>query len=191
MVTLQCAVSNVVKFLLGNYQEKRLSQVVYALGSTILHNAGLVSTLEEGEAKIKKAFYSGHAAEIFAKMIKSLGGPSDFLSNADKYLPRARLVEDVFPVDSGYITKIDTRSIGISMIELGGGRKSESDTIDHSVGFENFLAVGTYVDRFKPLVKIHAQDKDIMEKTKLVVKKAFKLGQEPSKKTKLILGQVV
>lgn len=184
-------VQSVVDFLLGDNREKRLSQVVNSLGGTILYNVGVVSTLEEGEAKIQEVFRCGDAAEIFSKMIKRLGGPSDFLTHANKYLPRAPLVEDVFSGDRGYIASIDARSVGISLIELGGGRKRSSDNINYAVGFENFLKVGTYVDGIQPLARIHAQNKDIMEKTKVKIKNAFKIEQEPIQKTNLILGQVV
>ena len=42
------------------------------------------------------------------------------------------------------------------MIELGGGRRTLEDPIDHSVGFQILVRVGDRVERGQPLLRIFA-----------------------------------
>ena len=50
--------------------------------------------------------------------------------------------------------------MGLTVVELGGGRKKSSDSIDHSVGLSQVLGLGTKVDAGQPLAIVHAQNED-------------------------------
>ncbi len=49
------------------------------------------------------------------------------------------------PTKSGRIAAIDTRAVGVALIELGGGRLRAQDKIDHRVGFSDFRGLGEEV----------------------------------------------
>ena len=55
---------------------------------------------------------------------------------------------------------IDTRALGLAVVELGGGRRRASDAIDHAVGLEHLLGLGASVEPDTPLARIHAADRD-------------------------------
>lgn len=55
---------------------------------------------------------------------------------------------------------MQTRDIGFSVVGLGGGRISNDQKIDHSVGFDRILPLGTRVNRGDILARVHASSVD-------------------------------
>ena len=53
---------------------------------------------------------------------------------------------------------MDTRAVGIALIDLGGGRRRTSDVLDLSVGFSQIVAVGAKVTKGDVLAVVHAAD---------------------------------
>ena len=51
-----------------------------------------------------------------------------------------------------------TRHIGLLMVELGGGRRQASDTIDARVGLTGCAQLGQWVQAGEPLAMVHAGD---------------------------------
>ena len=58
-----------VEVLIGSNTEPRLSEVVCALGGEILSSTGLSTSTVDGVRRIKNSLETGHAAEMFEKMI--------------------------------------------------------------------------------------------------------------------------
>ena len=54
-------------------------------------------------------------------MTAALGGPADFMENPAKHLNPAPVVRAIHPEKPGIVTAIDTRAIGIAVVELGEG----------------------------------------------------------------------
>jgi thymidine phosphorylase len=51
-----------------------------------------------------------------------------------------------------------TRDIGLAVVELGGGRRKATDTIDARVGFTQFVQLGKAVQAGDVLAVVHAAD---------------------------------
>ena len=51
---------------------------------------------------------------------------------------------------------MDTRAIGMVVVELGGGRRRASDTVDPGVGLSLVRPLGTRVALGEPLLRVHA-----------------------------------
>ena len=184
-------IAKVVNIFSGTEKEKRLLDVVCVLGGTILTQVGLADDENLGYAIIKKSFETGQAAEIFEKMIFSLGGSIDFLRRAKNELPKAPLVKAVYAKSSGYVTHIDTRAIGIAVIELGGARRRSGDRIDYSVGFENLLGIWDRVDHYSPLALIHARDEETLLFAEAIILKAYTIKSKKNKeKTPIIIKKI-
>ena len=71
--------------------------------------------------------------------------------------PRRQLTYRVEAPRDGYVESIDTRSVGLAVVALGGGRLRVEDEIDHSVGLTDVVAIGEHVDRDRPLAVVHAR----------------------------------
>ncbi len=181
--------ANAVAFLTGEAVDPRLWDVTCALGGELLAQCGTATDARDGEAMIEKVFYSGQAAELFGKMVAALGGPVDFVENHKTYLATAPVIRDVFPPTSGIVTAIDARAVGVAVVNLGGGRKKVSDTIDLSVGFRHLAPVGTRVGTL-PVAQIHAADETAYEAAKAEVLSAYTIGDEPLDEGKTILEKI-
>ena len=174
----------VVNLLKGEDKEDKLLEVVRVLGGNILSSVGLVSNFRQGYDCITKNLENGQAAEIFERMVSSLGGAANFLKKADSLLSKAPLVEDIYSFSEGYVNSIDSRSIGMGLLTLGGGRQKSNDIIDYSVGFESLLGIHDWVDSNTPLARIHARDANTLELAKSMILGAYhidqkKLGKKP------------
>lgn len=150
----------VIDYLKCVRQEFRLHEVVLTLAAEMLTVAGLVDSTDDGFQKAKEVLDSGKAAETFEKMVSELGGPNSILENTDSHFELASVVKPILAHQSGFISQINTRAVGLTVVELGGGRKKASDSINHSVGLSHVLGLGTKVDAGQPLAIVHAQNED-------------------------------
>ena len=149
-----------VKYLTGTLREPRLHAVVVSLAKAMLVSAKVAENEDVALKKIDAVLASGEAAEIFGKMIHALGGPSNFMEDPWSSMQRANVIVDVIAPDHGYIVGMQTRDIGMSVVGLKGGRTANGQQIDHSVGFDRILPIGTLVNRGDVVARLHARDED-------------------------------
>ena len=90
-----------------------------------------------------------------------------------------------------YINLIDTRTLGLILIELGGGRKKLTDKIDYSVGFSNVITSGAIVDKKTPLLKIHAKTQEDVNYLRKQITDCFIVGEKSSTTYKNIYKKIV
>ncbi|HET8727898.1 MAG TPA: thymidine phosphorylase [Alphaproteobacteria bacterium] len=166
-------VRNAVDFLTGRHQDRRLREVTLALSAAALEFAGAA----DARPKVEAALDSGAAAERFARMVALLGGPADFIAQIDHYLPPAPIVRDVLAPAAGVVAEIDTRGVGMAVVALGGGRRLPTDAIDHSVGFDRLVGLGTPIDPHTPLARVHAGDDDAAAEAERRLLAAYRIGE--------------
>ncbi|NMP31550.1 thymidine phosphorylase [Thalassotalea sp. M1531] len=147
-----------VDYLTGKYREPRLHKVVVRLAQSMLFNTGLATNDEQALTMINQALDSGRAAEKFSVMIARMGGPNDLLENPWQSMSKANVVHDLIAPESGFIAAMETRKLGMTIVEMGGGRTGNEQAIDHSVGFDKVQPVGTKVDRGDVIARIHGKD---------------------------------
>ncbi|MBL8686052.1 MAG: thymidine phosphorylase [Alphaproteobacteria bacterium] len=174
-------IAETIAYLSGAYRDQRLHEVVISLGAHML----LLGKLAHNEATARKMLQQkldgGQAADIFQKMVVHLGGPADFMSQYQHYLPTAKMIRPVPSPEAGYIQAIDTRQIGLVIMLLGGGRKKPQDTIDLSVGCTHIQQVGTKINRGDPLMIIHGNNADLVEQAIKLVQKSYVVAAQPVK----------
>jgi thymidine phosphorylase len=146
----------------------RLITLTIELSAYMLQLSGLEKDLDIARKKSQDALNSGQAASIFGKMIYELGGPIDLLEKPNKHLNPMPIISPVKSKASGYISEIDVRAVGLSMIHLKAGRTKSTDPIDHGVGLSEIVSVGQWVSKGDTLAMAHCRDKDqisYLEKT--------------------------
>jgi thymidine phosphorylase len=180
-------IKEVIDYLTDVRQESRLHEVVLALAAEMLVVAGLVDSTDEGIQKAKDVLDNGHAAETFEKMVSELGGLNDILKNSDSHFKSASVVKPIPASQSGYVSEIDTRAVGLAVVELGGGRKKASDSIDHSVGFTHVLGLGEKVEAGQALGYVHAQNEDQANLSIQMVNDAYSISDSSFLQTPTII----
>ena len=169
-------VAHAVEFLKHRLTNGRVEAITLALGAELLLSAGLVASLDDGKTKLAATISSGSAAEHFARMVSLLGGPNDFMERPDHYMKPAAIIRPVYADDEGAVRKIETRQLGLAVIELGGGRSRADDKIDHAVGLRNMLGKNFRADMNTPLCMIHAADEQSFERAAKIVRNAYTIG---------------
>ncbi len=179
-----------VDYLLGRKREPRLDAVTRALVAEMLISSGLCGDAGRAMARIDMALSSGRAAEVFGRMVAALGGPGDLLDRPDHHLAAAPVIRPCLPPHGGRVVAMDTRAIGLALIELGGGRRRAQDKIDHRVGFTGFRGVGDAIGPDMPLCMIHAADDDSWSRAAAAVSAAVTLGDEHAAYPSPVLARI-
>src|SRR6266700_978352 len=95
---------------------------------------------------------------LLTDMDAVLGGPADLMARPGAYLRQAPVVRPCAAEQAGVIASIETRQIGIAVVNLGGGRRRVSDPIDPAVGLTEVRGVGDAVAKGEPLAIVHAAE---------------------------------
>jgi thymidine phosphorylase len=182
-------VKNAVDHLTGRRRDQRLTDVIIALGAEMLVVGKLAEDVAVGRRKIAEAIDTGAAAEVFARMVAALGGPSDFL-DVPSYLPAAPVVWPVRARRCGRVTAIDTRAIGLCVLALGGGRTHPEDRIDLRVGLSEILGLSEPVTPDSVLCLVHAAHSSQAQAAELAVQQAYVIAQAPAFKRPPVIERI-
>lgn len=171
-------VREAVQYLRNEHIDPRLYEVTMNLCAELLVIGGLATNRAAGLAQCAAVLESGKAAEYFDQMVAALGGPNDFINQYEQHLTLASHVRDVFAETDGIVTGVDTRAIGLAVIELGGGRRLVTDKIDHAVGLDSIAGIGAAVGpKAAPLARIYARDANTADRAERMIRGAFTTGK--------------
>lgn len=152
--------------LKGNGPEDLL-EMCYVLGSQMVVLAGKAETAEQARGMLEDALESGQALAKFKEMIQNQGGDPSVADEPKKLLTAQHMIE--LPAEeSGVVSKIAAKELGIAAMMLGAGRKTKEDTIDHAVGLRLHKKVGDNVQKGESLVTIYSNTPDVAEVSKLL-----------------------
>jgi thymidine phosphorylase len=171
-------VINAIEFLKGTSTDARLKQVTLSLAAEMLVSSGLAANTAQGFAKAETALNNGKAAEIFGQMVAALGGPKDIIETPAKHIAAAPVVRDIVALNAGFIASCNTRAIGVAVLDLGGGRRKTDDNIDHRVGFDRLISVGTKVQRGDVIGRVHAASEPALHKAALALQTGFEISAD-------------
>ena len=95
----------------------------------------------------------GSAFAVYERWIRAQGGDPDPRALADAPVRRS-----VPAPASGVVARVGALAVGIAALELGAGRRTKADAIDHSVGVLCFAKRGDAVLAGDDLAEVHARD---------------------------------
>lgn len=125
------------------------------LCADLLVSTGVEKTLKDAVNRCAGLLDDGSAFERYCRMVRAQGGDPD----AKLHVAKAT---DLVADKDGVVSAMDTEALGLVIISLGGGRRKMGDPIDHSVGLEMLVRVGDRVSRGTPLVKIYAEQPEVV-----------------------------
>jgi len=130
--------------------------------------------LDEGRRRAEGAIADGSALHAYERWIRAQGGDPDLAR-----LPRAPVVREVSAPRDGVVTRLRALNVGIAALELGGGRRTKNDSIDHAVGVICHVKRGETVRKGHLLADVHARDEDSAGRGLEAVLAAYELGNTP------------
>ena len=160
-----------------------LMELVMALGRELLLLTGLAQTDDDALGFLQKQLKSGRALEKFREMVAAQGGDLD----APREVAPA---SEIKSNRSGYIKSIDAEKLGRTIIQMGGGRRTVLDAIDHTVGLEMLVELGQEVEQDQSIIRVFAPKvaAKLIEKQ---LKEAIIVDEHPAPATPLVRERIV
>jgi thymidine phosphorylase len=172
-------VAEAIALLAGEVRSERLWQLTLALAERLLVLAKLAPGPEAARERLLQAWQSGAALQRFQRMVSALGGPDELCQRPADYLPAAPIQFAVWAQACGHVIGIDTRSVGMAVVALGGGRLQPQHSVDPAVGFSDLALPGEAVGEQRPLGWVHARTQEAALEAANALRAAYRLGPEP------------
>ena len=118
------------------------------------------------EKMLEKAYASvadGSAYKKFCEWIKAQGGDISYIEDTSRF-EKAKFETPVKAEKSGFMSNSDAEKIGSICVELGGGRKTKEDAIDHSAGIILCKKTGDWVEKGEVIARLYTNRENAVEK---------------------------
>ena len=90
----------------------------------------------------------------------------------------------------GVVTRVGALAVGIAALELGAGRRTKADAIDHSVGVLCFAKRGDAVLEGDDLAEVHARDEASAAAAAEAILAAYTIADEAPPERGIVLDVV-
>jgi pyrimidine-nucleoside phosphorylase len=138
--------------------------------------AGVSPDRDDARRRLDRALSSGAAADRARQLVEAQGGAPAVVDDPAA-LPQAPLREPwVAPMD-GYVRRVEPRTIGWAIVEMGGGRRVMEDEVDPAVGLVITAKPGDRVSRGQPLASIYARDDRTLAVGRRALAQAIRIGE--------------
>ena len=166
-----------------------LKEVTWALTARMLTLAGLARDAAAARERLDAAVASGAALDRFRRLIEWQQGDPRVVDDARR-LPWARREAVVPAPAAGWLTRIDTRQIGLALAALGGGRRTKEDRIDYGVGIDVERRLGDRVERGEPLFRVHYRKQRDWETVRRMLTAAVTISDPRKRPPRLIMEEL-
>ncbi len=178
-------------YLLGKERESGLHEVILELAGWMLHLASRRKmSLELAKEKCTKELSGEGPIRYFRKMFEAQG--ANWESFQELKIQRKRLPHhSVVAERVGYVAKLKTKSMGLLINRLGGGRSNKEAQLDPLVGIEWNKKVGDRVEPGETLFTIFYRDDHQLPFIRESINDSVEIVPQPVKKQSWILGIAV
>jgi len=139
----------------------------------------------EGRRLAEDAVADGSATAAYQRWIRAQGGDPDRAA-----LPSAPIVREVRATYAGVVVRLGALAIGHAALELGAGRRTKEDAVDHAVGVVCHAKRGHAVSAGDLLAEVHARDEQSAAAAAIQVQAAYAIGDELPRQHGILLDVV-
>jgi pyrimidine-nucleoside phosphorylase len=149
-----------LKILRGEADELMLPTLELSteLTARMLVAGGLVNSIEAAKGTIGEVLSSGVALEKFRENVEVQSGDPRICDDPEMLVCKDLVSVPVVAKTGGFVTGIDTRMLGNSISEIGGGRTKAEDRVDHAVGYSCSVKIGDEIAEGGELGILHCRD---------------------------------
>jgi thymidine phosphorylase len=151
-----------------------LVEVTLALAREMLDLAGI-------DQDPAAALSDGRALDRFEAMVRAQHG------DPEAPLPVAEHVELVPAAATGWVERLDARSVGVAAWRLGAGRANKADAVSATAGVICLAKPGDRVDAGMPLLELHADDAGRFPRALEALSEAVEIGPDPPKRLSWVI----
>ena len=161
------------------------TELVLDASARLLAYSDLAIDLDEGRRRAQAVVDDGGALEAYERWIRAQGGDPD-----PGALERAPVQVPVPAPRDGVVTRVGALAVGNAALELGAGRRTKEDPVDHAVGVLCFAKRGDTVLAGDDLAEVHARDDTAAERAVEAVLAAYEIGDEAPPEHGILLDVV-
>jgi pyrimidine-nucleoside phosphorylase len=137
---------------------------------------------DEGTRRAERAIEDGSALAAYERWIEAQGGDPSL-----DVLPEAPVRKELTADRAGFVTAVSALGVGRVALELGAGRRTKEDVIDHAVGIRCFAKLGDPVEAGQTLAEIHARDDASAEHAAEQLEPLIEIGDDPQPPRPIVL----
>ena len=149
------------------------TELVLDASARLLAYSDLGIDLDEGRTRAEAAVEDGSALETYERWVRAQGGNPD-----PAVLERAPVQAPVPAPRDGVVTRVGALAVGNAALELGAGRRTKEDPVDHAVGVLCFAKRGDTVLAGDDLAEVHARDDAASVRAVEAVLAAYEIGDD-------------
>ena len=116
-------------------------------------------TLELGVGMAEDALRDGRAMRAFKQLIQAQGGDVR-VTDDPRRLPQASQKVAIKAESAGFVGEIDTKALGVAVMQIGGGRAQQESDLDLTAGLVLHKKLGTPVSVGDTLAVAYASERD-------------------------------
>jgi pyrimidine-nucleoside phosphorylase len=161
-----------------------LTELVLASCAHLLALSDLGIDQAEGRRRAEEAIADGSAVDAYERWVRAQGG------DPDAELPKAPFIVEGFARRGGFVHAVSAMHIGFEALQLGAGRQTKDEEIDHAVGIVCRKKRGDAVEEGEPLAEVHARDPQVAAGAIARIHAAYTLGDEPPPTVPIVLETV-
>jgi pyrimidine-nucleoside phosphorylase len=161
------------------------TELVLDASARLLALSDLGIDLAEGRRRAEQAIADGSALAAYERWVRAQGGDPSV-----EALPVAPVVRQVLAPRAGTVERLGALAVGIAALELGAGRRTKADTIDHAVGVVCHAKRGDHVAVGQALSEIHAADERSAAAAAEGVLTAYEIGDNEPRKHDILLDVI-
>ncbi|HSW53449.1 MAG TPA: thymidine phosphorylase [Ignavibacteriaceae bacterium] len=162
-----------------------LSTLSIKLAGAMIYLGKKAKTLQGGETVARQKIENGEAFKKFLEIVELQGGDVNYINNPEKY-PRSRFVQKIRSKKAGFLKEINTYQIGMASLELGAGRRTKDDLIDHKAGIIFYNEIGDNVKKSDIICELHSDSKSKIKSAEQIILESLKISNTKPTLTKLI-----
>ena len=162
-----------------------ITELSERLAGIMIYLGGRADTPEKGFEMAKDALLSGTGLTQMRRFIEAQGGNEDIVYDYSMF-PQAEFKEELRAKESGYISSIKARQIGIASQHTGAGRATKEDDIDLAAGIVLNKKVGDKVEEGELLATFYGNDHDKVMAGMKEAAKAFEITGQTVERPELI-----
>ncbi len=151
------------------------------------HMASMAVGIDEEKAlsEAYEAVENGTALRKFREWIEAQGGDGRIVEDYS-LLGKALVEKEIESLKTGYISKIDAEKIGSICVDLGGGRKTKEDKIDHTAGIILVKKTGDKVEKGEVIARVYTNKENVVTDAEKDYLDAIEISNKKPVQQKLI-----
>jgi pyrimidine-nucleoside phosphorylase len=161
------------------------TELVLDASARLLAYSDLDVGRSEGRRRAEAAVADGSALDVYERWVRAQGGNPSLAA-----LELAPVMRTLTAPVGGVVQALGALAVGVAALDLGAGRRTKTDAVDHAVGVVCRAKRGDVVRAGDVLAEIHARSEAAAVDAAAAVLSAYRIGNETPPEHGILLDVV-